>query len=207
MSRAVHRRGYRMVRRLRYGGRHRQHWVRVVMDRDVDRLIASIGPEHADTIEVSGSARSDHGWKSYRAVSFPDFDLTAPADVGEFDVVICEQVLEHVDNPSTAVATLASLCRPGGRVIVSTPFMLRIHPAPADNWRFTPNGLRLLLEGAGLTVNHVGSWGNSSCIRANRAEWAAFRPWHRAVSRWALRNDPDLPQVVWAMAERPLDRP
>ena len=207
LARATNRRGRRLLRRIRYGGRDQQHWVRVVMDREVDRLIASIGPENADVIEVSGRARAHHSWNSYRSVSYPDFDLLAPTDVGDFDVVICEQVLEHVDDPNTAAATLASLCRPGGHVIVSTPFMLRIHPAPADNWRFTPDGLRLLLEGAGLTVNQVDSWGNSSCIRANRAEWAAFRPWHRAARRWALRNDADLPQVVWTMAERPLDRP
>jgi len=119
--------------------------------------------------------------------------------------VICEQVLEHVADPLTAVATLRSLCRAGGLVVVSTPFMLKIHSAPEDNWRFTPTGLQRLLECGGLRVDRIGSWGNHSCIRANRREWAAYRWWHRACPAWALRNDPVLPQVVWAFARRPPD--
>ena len=55
------------------------------------------------------------------ASSFPAFDLCAPlTETRRFDVVICEQVIEHVEDPWAAVANLRELARPGGHVIVST---------------------------------------------------------------------------------------
>ena len=67
-----------------------------------------------------------------------------------------------------------------------------------DYWRFTPRGLRTLLERAGLEVEEVGSWGNRDCVVGNFDSWSAFRRWH------SLRNEPDLPVQVWAFARRPV---
>ena len=172
------------------------------MNRAIADYIARIDPTQCDSIEVSGDGRAGLPWRSYRSVSYPEFDLLDPPDIGTFDVVVCEQVLEHVDDPITAMRTLAALCRPGGHVIVSTPFMLRIHPAPVDHWRFTPAGLQRLVESSGLRVTQVDSWGNAWCIRRNRRSWAVYRWWHRLVPSLALRNDPAVPQVVWAFARR-----
>ena len=59
-------------------------------------------------------------------------------------MVICEQVLEHVDDPWAAVANLRELCAPGGHAIISTPFLIKVHEFPRygmlDYWRFTPRG-------------------------------------------------------------------
>ncbi len=38
----------------------------------------------------------------------------------QFDVVTCMEMLEHVPNPDSTVATLAKLVRPGGSVFIST---------------------------------------------------------------------------------------
>jgi hypothetical protein len=86
-------------------------------------------------------------------------------------------------------------------VIVSTPFLVRVHELPAyglpDYWRFTPRGLRTLLEGAGLQEVTVGSWGNRRCVAGNFDRWPAYRRWH------SLGNEPDLPVQVWAFARSP----
>ena len=66
-----------------------------------------------------------------------------------------------------------------------------------DYWRFTPRGLRTLLERAGLEVDAVGSWGNRRCVAGNLDHWPAYRRWH------SLRDEPDLPVQVWAFARRP----
>jgi 2-polyprenyl-3-methyl-5-hydroxy-6-metoxy-1,4-benzoquinol methylase len=39
---------------------------------------------------------------------------------GEFDLVLCSQVIEHVPHPEVAVAELGRVLRPGGRLIIST---------------------------------------------------------------------------------------
>ncbi len=43
-----------------------------------------------------------------------------PAHAGQFDVITCMEMLEHVPDPAAILATLATLVRPGGNVFVST---------------------------------------------------------------------------------------
>lgn len=173
-------------------------WLRRAMNRDLDRLFADLRPSVTDVIEISGDLRGDLPWKSYQSWSYPDFDICAPSLPGaDADLVICEQVLEHVRDPYLAVRNLARLVHPEGLVLVSTPFLVRLHGSPEDHWRFTPSGMRLLLEAGGLEVLWVRSWGNRRCVGANLRRWVAYRPWR------SLRNDRDVPLVVWALARQP----
>jgi hypothetical protein len=48
--------------------------------------------------------------------------------------------------PFDAVAELRRLLRPGGHLILTVPFNLRIHGPLPDCWRFTEHGLRALLR-------------------------------------------------------------
>lgn len=176
-----------------------EHWQRMAMNEAVNAHIASLGPSRCTAVEISGDAHADKPWKDYSSLGYPVFDLCAPIqDSREVDVVICEQVLEHVVDPWAAAANLRELCVVGGHVIVTTPFLIRVHELPMydmrDYWRFTPRGLRTLLEQVGLEVDTVGAWGNRQCVVGNLSRWAAYRPWH------SLRNDSDLPVQVWAFA-------
>ena len=63
-----------------------------------------------------------------------------------FDVVVCTEVLEHVLNPFSAVSEILRILKPGGIVLVSTPFNFRIHGPLPDCWRFTEHGLRSLFN-------------------------------------------------------------
>jgi SAM-dependent methyltransferase len=175
------------------------HWQRITLNAAVRRHIESLNPPSRTAAEISGDAQARHPWKSFSSLNYPEFDLCAPLDGHErFDVVICEQVLEHVVDPNKAAENLRGLCAPGGHVIVSTPFLIRVHELPryamGDYWRFTPRGLRTLLERAGLTVDSVDSWGNRSCVTGNFDVWPSYRRWH------SLRNEPDLAVQVWAFA-------
>ena len=177
-------------------------WQRVVMNEAIDSHIASLDPAGRSAAEISGDSHSGKPWREYVSLNYPDFDLSAPlATADKFDVVICEQVLEHVPDPWKAASNLRELTAPGGHVIVSVPFLIKVHEIPDfrlyDYWRFTPRGLRALLEGAGLAVDDVHTWGNRACVVGNLRRWSAYRPWHR------LRNDPDLAVQVWAFARNP----
>lgn len=168
------------------------------MNRRIEEFISSLGPEGLSAVEISASLQAGYPWADYATLWFPEFDLCEPGSLDRvFDVVICEQVLEHVKDPWRAVQTLHDLCRPGGWVIVSTPFLIRLHKSPEDYWRFTPDALRLLLEGTGLEVVHLHRWGNRACARANFLRWEPYRRWH------SLRDEEDFPLVVWAFARRP----
>ena len=59
-----------------------------------------------------------------------------PAPDASFDVVLCAQVLEHVDDPAQGVRELHRVTRPGGRVLLSThgiPSTSGAGPAPGSN--------------------------------------------------------------------------
>jgi 2-polyprenyl-6-hydroxyphenyl methylase/3-demethylubiquinone-9 3-methyltransferase len=49
-----------------------------------------------------------------------DAESLLATHAGQFDVVTCMEMLEHVPNPAGTVATLAQLVRPGGSVFIST---------------------------------------------------------------------------------------
>jgi SAM-dependent methyltransferase len=177
-------------------------WQRVVMNKAIDAHIASLDPATRSAAEISGDSHADKPWREYTSLNYPEFDLCAPiADRGRFDVVICEQVLEHVVDPWGAAANLRELAVPGGYVIVSTPFLIKVHEIALfdmrDYWRFTPRGLRTLLDSAGLVVDTVETWGNRRCVIGNFRRWPAYRRWH------PLHNDPDLAVQVWAFARNP----
>jgi SAM-dependent methyltransferase len=179
-----------------------EHWQRIVLNDEIDARIRSLGPEGLRAAEISGSTHAARTWKEYASLMYPEFDICAPIEEpARFDLVICEQVLEHVPDPCRAAANLGELCVPGGHVVVSTPFLIRLHELPMfemrDYWRFTPRGLRTLLERAGLEVDEVGAWGNRDSVVGNFDRWPAYRWWH------SLRNEPDLPVQVWAFARRP----
>jgi SAM-dependent methyltransferase len=63
-----------------------------------------------------------------------------------FDAVFCIDVLEHVKAPAAAIAEISRILRPEGLMVGSTPFLLGIHDAPADYWRFTRHGLAVLFS-------------------------------------------------------------
>jgi SAM-dependent methyltransferase len=168
------------------------------MNRAVSEQLAALNPGTRDAVEISGRQHETRQWKSYSTLDFPGFDLcNPPADIPHFDVVICEQVLEHLPDPWRAVRTLHDLARPDGYVVVTTPFLYKIPPAPRDYWRFTPDGMTVLLQSAGLRVRTVETWGNSSAVRASFRIDPPYRFWR------SMKNDPALPVVVWAVARRP----
>ncbi len=64
-----------------------------------------------------------------------------------FDAVFLMEVLEHVSTPDLAISEIYRVLAPGGRLVLSTPFLFEIHEGPYDYYRFTEHGLRHLLRG------------------------------------------------------------
>ncbi len=81
----------------------------------------------------------------YGGVSFPFGD-------GAFDCILCSQVLEHVFTPNEFVGEIARVLKPGGKLLLTVPFVWDEHEQPNDYARYTSFGLRALLEGNGLKV-------------------------------------------------------
>ena len=54
---------------------------------------------------------------NYRAISAEDL---AQEQAGQYDVVTCMEMLEHVPDPASVVRACAALCKPGGTLFFST---------------------------------------------------------------------------------------
>lgn len=69
-----------------------------------------------------------------------------------FGTAVCLNVIEHVVNPFEIFDAIYQMMQSGGLVIISTVFSFPYHPSPRDYWRFSPDCLRMLAEGAGFKV-------------------------------------------------------
>lgn len=78
-------------------------------------------------------------------------DLIAlPFRDAAFDAVKATEVLEHVPDTARALAECRRVLRPGGHLVVTVPFLERLHGDPDDYARYTEAMWRRLLDGAGL---------------------------------------------------------
>jgi len=67
-----------------------------------------------------------------------------------FTLVLSVDTLEHFSAPWTVLDEVRRVLAPGGRLVISVPWM---HPFHVDDlWRYSPLGLRRMLDQAGLTV-------------------------------------------------------
>jgi SAM-dependent methyltransferase len=85
-----------------------------------------------------------------------------PLESASFDTILMSEVLEHLERPTDALTECHRLLRPGGKLILSTPFIWTLHEEPRDFYRYSPYGLRYLAERAGFDVVAVtplgGQW-------------------------------------------------
>jgi SAM-dependent methyltransferase len=99
-----------------------------------------------------------------------------PFDDASFDTVLNVQVLEHTPEPQHLVREMGRVLRPGGLLIVSVPFSFRLHEEPHDYFRYTPHGLRVLMENANLDVEEFIPQGDLWSVLGHKLNsYLAFR--------------------------------
>ena len=177
-------------------------WLRVVMYRQCFAFIQSIRPEALDTLEISGGPqwRRTFKFRSYTSTDFPEFDICAQVLDRQFDLVIADQVFEHLPWPMRAGRNVYAMLRPGGYFIIATPFLVRVHDVPIDCSRWTEQGLSYLLQECGFLEKDIKTyaWGNRKCLKANLFKWRRYGFYR------SLANEPNFPVMVWAIAQKQL---
>jgi SAM-dependent methyltransferase len=187
-------------KKLKRLGSTGEHWVRVVMNRETKKFVRSLSPETLSVLEISGYRWGE--WMPfgrYQSVRYPAFDICQSILDETFDLIIAEQVFEHLQWPYRAGKNVYQMLAPGGHFLITTPFLIRVHRAPIDCSRWTETGMKHFLAECGFPLEHIrtGSWGNRACLRANFSRWRMYRPWLHS-----LKNEADFPVSVWAIARK-----
>jgi SAM-dependent methyltransferase len=174
-------------------------WSRVVMRERCREWLRNLEPGKLSALEISGELWKGMGFGSYRSVSYPEYDVCAGTLPERFEVIIAEQVFEHLLWPYRAGRNVYEMLKPGGHFLISTPFLVKIHNVPIDCSRWTETGLKYLLAECGFPLEDIrtDSWGNKACVKASFRGWVPYR--RRLHS---LANEPEFPYHVWALARK-----
>jgi glycosyltransferase involved in cell wall biosynthesis len=125
-------------------------------------LATDLDPLHLEYL------RSRYG--SQRLMEISKVDLEEPADFqdlqGQFDTVLCLNVLEHIQDHALALRNMFAALEPGGAAIVLVPqgqWLYGTLDAAVDHCRrYSASDLRARCEEAGFVVEHVFSFNRVS---------------------------------------------
>lgn len=132
----------------------------------VSDIVSALGSELRDPVVEFGALQVEQGQPNdlrplFAGRTFIGTDLRAGPGVdriedlrglsfadGSVGTALCLDTLEHCADPIAAARELRRVVRAdGGVCVLSSVMLIGIHAYPSDYWRFTPDGLRLLLDG------------------------------------------------------------
>lgn len=85
---------------------------------------------------------------------------TIPFPENSFDSILCSEVFEHVFNLPEILAELNRVLKPGGKILITCPFVWKEHELPHDYARYTLFALKDLLQKNGFEVKTSEKSGN-----------------------------------------------
>lgn len=140
-------------------------------------------------------------------VQYPEVDMqNLPYKDNSFDLVISDQVIEHLENPKKAIEESYRVLKKDGIAIHTTCFINYIHPCPKDFWRFSPEALKHLHKDFSEILCCEG-WGNRIaillCFVSDR-----FRFINIPETKWSIRHwiatwyEERYPIVTWVVAKK-----
>ena len=111
---------------------------------------------HLDILHKEGSGHSK------RPTIIADLTRPNPLRTGYYDCVICTYVLHLVQDLPKIISEMHRILRPGGVLLVAVPMTDAVQPWWHEMWRFSPEGLQILLSDSfGAENVTVRGYGNS----------------------------------------------
>ncbi len=93
--------------------------------------------------------------------SFDVLDVSKGALPRTFDLVVCSDVVEHIDDDQSAIDNMAAMTAPGGHAVIATlQGRMRAFEKDVGHVRnYAPGELEDKMRRAGFTVDRVIAWG------------------------------------------------
>ncbi len=139
--------------------------------RFIEKTAAAL-PAGADVLDV-GAGRGDfkqifarQAYLGLDIYPYPEIDLAvdltelSPFKEGSFDLVVLANVIEHVYEYRQLVNRCSGLLKPGGVLLITVPFLLKLHQEPVDYHRYTRYALSLLAAENQLRVEVLEAYTN-----------------------------------------------
>lgn len=144
-----------------------------------------------------------HG-TAFTELPYPQYDITNKDSWMDSDIVIADQVLEHVREPWKVFECASQSVKQA--LIITVPFLLKIHCCPGDFWRMTPECIRSMGQSAGFSDIYIDSWGTASAVYWVNHYWDTWRmkeavpeaEWRAAL----IENDVENPIMIWAVLRK-----
>ncbi len=136
------------------------------MSGDKRYVLVQVPAGSGRVLDLGGGSGALRGPLRERGYAYTNLDLAprgrgaivgdaqrAPFAAGCFGLVVAADSLEHFPDPRAAVAEVRRVMEPDGRFVIWVPFL---HPFHGDDfWRYTPLGLRTLLEDGGFSIESI----------------------------------------------------
>jgi len=171
------------------------------------RHVLAVEPEPACAAELERRFGADERVEVVRE-TLPDSRSLAELE-GRCDLVLCQNVLEHIEDDSAAAAAMARALHPGGTLAILVPAHPRLYGTLDRQYghfrRYDRDRLRLVVSGTGLVLDELyafnllgiaGWWAknrrpkasiDSGSLRAYETLLKAWRPLEdRIRPRWGL---------------------
>jgi len=108
-------------------------------------------------LDINGTYRhlfKEHSYTGADLQPGPNVDIVLPHpyewNIGQWDVVISGQVLEHTEDMTAFMHAVANALKPGGITCHIAPWSWNEHRYPVDCWRIFPDGMSWLFRNSQL---------------------------------------------------------
>jgi len=139
---------------------------------------------------------------------YPQVDIQNMPQFGDgsWDILVADQVMEHVQRPWLAADEIWRVLKPGGYAIVNTPYLHPIHLCPLDCWRISPDGYKVLFPEERFETIGNGMWGNRKIIeqvyhsemsRGMTGNWVPVALADAQIPSWREPTDQVNPIVIY----------
>jgi len=138
-----------LVVRNVYGNQNKARPVRAALGRVLARLDGA--PDHWGLNLGAGFGRGHDRLLTIDVMNADNIDVVTDGSIlpfrdDVFEVVIAQEVLEHIADFQKTIDEIRRVLRPGGVFYCQTPFQIGKHHGPMDYWRFSRDALEYLFD-------------------------------------------------------------
>ena len=131
--------------------------------RAVKRILSRLLAQYEEGVMLnigSGITRIHPKILNLEVNSGHNVDIVASADNiplqhSSVDLVVSQEVLEHVPSPSDVLLEIYRVLKPGGCLYLQIPWVFGYHGCPNDYWRFSRDGIVQLVEDSGFCIQNL----------------------------------------------------